>query len=189
MLPPWHTIALPHSDIREGRLDEAVFAANIWAVRQNDAPSTYLDSEQFFAKTFLTAGLKKVMTKVGQALCGSAEAGDRIIRLQTPFGGGKTHTQVALWHLARHPDVLLRSADCAELRQALGNVIPGKPSNAAVFSNHTCDATQGRATPEGVQTRTLWGELALQLGGVELYITTPVEGPTAWHRIQIGGPR
>lgn len=169
MLPPWHTIALPHSDIREGRLDETVFAANIWAVRQNDAPSTYLDPEQFFAKTFLTAGLKKVMTKVGQALRGSAEAGDRIIRLQTPFGGGKTHTQVALWHLARHPDVLLRSADCAELRQSLGNVIPGKPCNAAVFSNHTCDATQGRATPEGVQTRTLWGELALQLGGAELY--------------------
>ncbi|HVA49575.1 MAG TPA: DUF499 domain-containing protein [Pirellulales bacterium] len=169
MLPPWHTIALPHSDIREGRLDEAVFAANIWAVRQNDAPSTYLDPEQFFAKTFLTAGLKRVLTKVGRALSGASDAGDRIISLQTAFGGGKTHAQVALWHLARHPDVLLRSADCAELRQALGNVIPGKPCNVAVFTNHSCDATQGRQTPEGVHTRTLWGELAVQLGGVELY--------------------
>jgi hypothetical protein len=169
MLPPWHTIALPHSDIREGRLDETVFAANIWAVRQNDAPSTYLDPEQFFAKTFLTAGLKRVMTKVGQALSGMADAGDRIISLQTAFGGGKTHTQVALWHLARHPDVLLRSAACAELRQSLANAIRGKACNVAVFTNHTCDATQGRATPEGIQTRTLWGELALQLGGVELY--------------------
>jgi hypothetical protein len=169
MLPPWHTVALPHGDIREGRLDETVFAANIWAVRQNDAPSTYLDPVQFFAKTFLTAGLKRVMTKVGQALCGTSDAGDRIISLQTAFGGGKTHTQVALWHLAKHPDVLLRSADCAELRQALGNVIPNKPCKVAVFTNHTCDATQGRQTPEGVNTRTLWGELALQLGGVELY--------------------
>jgi predicted AAA+ superfamily ATPase len=51
-LPPWYTVALPHADIREGRLDESVFAANIWAVRQNNAPTTYLDTEQFFAKTY-----------------------------------------------------------------------------------------------------------------------------------------
>jgi hypothetical protein len=168
-LPPWYEIALPHSDIREGRLDESVFAANIWAVRQNDAPTTYLDPEQFFAKTFLTGGLSKVLKKAGKALCGAAEAGDRILSLQTAFGGGKTYTQVALWHLARHPDVLRTSPACAEVRAVLGDLIPRKPCNTAVFTNQTCDATQGRRTPEGVQTRTLWGELALQLGGLDLY--------------------
>jgi hypothetical protein len=168
-LPQWFTVALPHSDIREGRLDESVFAANIWAVRQNNAPTTYLDTEQFFGKTYVTGGLSKVLRKVGEALCGTAEAGDRIISLQTAFGGGKTHTQVALWHLARHPDVLRKSAVCKEVRDVLGDLIPKKPCNVAVFTNQTCDATQGRATAEGVQTRTLWGELALQLGGVELY--------------------
>lgn len=168
-LPQWYTVALPHSDIRDGRLDEAVFAANIWAVRQNNAPTTYLDPEQFFGKTFLTGGLVKVLKKVGKALCGTAEAGDRIISLQTAFGGGKTHTQVAVWHLARNPDVLRKSAACAEVREVIGDLIPKGPCNVAVFTNQTCDATQGRKTPEGVQTRTLWGELALQLGGVELY--------------------
>lgn len=168
-LPPWYTVALPHSDIREGRLDESVFAANIWAMRQNNAPTTYLDPEQFFAKTYLTGGLSKVLKKAGNALCGMTEAGDRIISLQTAFGGGKTHTQVALWHLARHPNVLRSSAACAEVREVLGDKIPKKTCNVAVFTNQTCDATQGRRTPEGVQTRTLWGELALQLGGVELY--------------------
>jgi len=168
-LPQWFTVALPHSDIRDGRLDESVFAANIWAVRQNNAPTTYLDPEQFFAKTFLTGGLSKVMQKAGKALCGTTEAGDRIISLQTAFGGGKTHTQVALYHLAHHPDVLRSAAACTEVRGALGDLIPKKPCNVAVFTNQTCDATQGRKTPEGVQTRTLWGELALQLGGVELY--------------------
>ena len=168
-LPQWYTVALPHSDIREGRLDESVFAANIWAVRQNNAPTTYLDTEQFFGKTYVTGGLSKVLRKVGEALCGTAEAGDRIISPQTAFGGGKTHTQVALWHLARHPDVLRKSAVCKEVRDVLGDLIPKKPCNVAVFTNQTCDATQGRATAEGVQTRTLWGELALQLGGVELY--------------------
>ncbi len=71
--------------------------------------------------------------------------------------------------LARNPDVLRKSAACAEVRAALGENIPAKPCGVAVFSNQTCDATQGRRTPEGVTTRTLWGELALQLGGVELY--------------------
>ncbi len=99
-LPQWFAVALPHSDIRDGRLDESVFAANIWAVKQNEAPTTYLDPEQFFSKTYLTSGLAKVLKKAGQALCGVAESGDRIVSLQTAFGGGKTHTQVALWHLA-----------------------------------------------------------------------------------------
>jgi hypothetical protein len=168
-LPQWYTIALPHSDIREGKLDEAVFAANIWAVRQNNAPTTYLDPGQFFAKTFLTGGLTKVLKKAGKSLSGTTEAGDRIISLQTAFGGGKTHTQVALWHLARHPDVLRKSAECKEVRDVLGDLIPKKPCSVAVFTNQTCDATQGRQTQEGIQTRTVWGELALQLGGVNLY--------------------
>ena len=72
-LSPWYKVALPHSDIREGRLDESVFAANIWAVRQDNAPTTYLDPEQFFAKTYLTGGLTKVLRKAGNALCGMTE--------------------------------------------------------------------------------------------------------------------
>lgn len=143
-LPQWFTVALPHSDIREGRLDESVFAANVWAVRQDNAPTTYLDPEQFFAKTYLTGGLSKILKKVGRAMCGATEAGDRIMSLQTAFGGGKTHTQVALWHLARHPDVLRKSASCAEVRGVLGDLIPKRRCGVAVFSNQTCDATQGR---------------------------------------------
>src|SRR5262249_15834408 len=118
---------------------------------------------------FLTGGLTKVLKKAGKALCGLTEAGDRIISLQTAFGGGKTHTQVALWHLARHPDVLRQSALCAEVREILGDLVPPKACNAAVFTNQTCDATQGRRTPEGGRSGTVWGELALQLGGLDLY--------------------
>jgi hypothetical protein len=166
---PWYAVAMPHEDIRESRLDEAVFAANLWGVRQNDAPELYLDPEAFFAKTYLTAGLSKVLKKVAKALSGTADAGDRIISLQTAFGGGKTHTQVALWHLAKHPDKIRNSSACADVRKELGDQLPGQVKGVAVFTNQTCDATQGRKTPEKVQTRTLWGELALQLGGVKLY--------------------
>ena len=168
-LKPWFEVATPHEDICKGRLSEAVFAANIWAVAQKTAPEIYLDPEAFFSKTYITGGLKNVMKRVGASLSGEAEAGDRIFSLQTSFGGGKTHTLVALWHIAKHADKIRKSADCAAVREVMGDSFPSKVKGVAVFTNQTCDATQGRQTPEGVRTRTLWGELALQLGGKELY--------------------
>lgn len=168
-LKPWFAVATPHEDIRKGRLSEAVFAANIWAVAQGTAPDIYLDPEAFFSKTYLTGGLSRILQRVGKALAGDAEAGDRIFSLQTSFGGGKTHSLVALWHLARHTDRIRRSAGCAEVRKALEASFPAKVKGVAVFTNQTCDPTQGRKTPEGIHTRTLWGELAAQLGGTELY--------------------
>ncbi|GIX46062.1 MAG: hypothetical protein KatS3mg131_0273 [Candidatus Tectimicrobiota bacterium] len=97
-LNPWYAIATPHEDIREGRLAEAVFATNLWAVVQGTAPEVYLDPEEFFRKTYLTTGLSTVLRRVAEALSGGGESGDRIISLQTAFGGGKTHTLLALWH-------------------------------------------------------------------------------------------
>ena len=167
-LKPWYAIATPHEDIREGRLEEAVFAANLWAVVQGTAPDVYLNPEEFFRKTYMTGGLATVLSRVGAALQGG-EAGDRIISLQTSFGGGKTHTLVALWHLAKHAAKLRKAPGAADLRRVLGDKFPERVEGVAVFTNATCDATQGRATPEGVHTHTLWGELAVQLGGKELY--------------------
>lgn len=167
-LKPWYAVATPHEDIREGRLDEAVFAANIWAVHENNAPKVYLDPEEFFRKTCMTVGLSTVLKRVATALQGG-DAGDRIISLQTAFGGGKTHTLVALWHLAKHAAKLKKSRALAELRKTLGDHFPEKIKGVAVFTNATCDATQGRKISEGVHTRTLWGELAVQLGGPALY--------------------
>lgn len=179
-LKPWYGVVTPHEDIRLGRLNESVFAANLWAVVQKtdpglygqtgpEVPDVYHDAEAFFTKTYLTAGLENVLRKAARALSEEADAGDRILSLQTSFGGGKTHALVALWHLAKHTDVIRTSPACVEVRRALGDRLPERVKAVAVFTNQTCDATQGRATPLGVHTRTLWGELALQLGGVELY--------------------
>ena len=179
-IKPWYEIAIPHEDIREGRLSEAVFAANLWTVAQKsmpevyggsslELPDLYIDPEAFFSKTYLTMGLSNVLRKVARALSNESDSGERIISLQTSFGGGKTHSLVALWHLARHTDVIKKSKACTDVRKALGESLPKKIKGIAVFTNETCDATQGRNTSLGVHTRTLWGELALQLGGVELY--------------------
>ncbi len=169
VLKPWYAVATPHVDIREGRLAEAVFAANLWAVVQGTAPEVYLDAEEFFGKTYLTAGLSKVLNRVTGALRSGGETGDRIISLQTVFGGGKTHTLVALWHLAKHADRLNGSPHAGDLQKAIGGPLPDKVKGVAVFTNQTCDATQGRKASDGVHLRTLWGELAYQLGGKTLY--------------------
>jgi len=168
-LKPWYAVATPHEDIREGRLAEAVFAANLWAVVQGTAPAVYLDPEEFFRKTYLTTGLSTVLSRVANALRRGGESGDRIISLQTAFGGGKTHTLVALWHLAKHADRLKGSPHAEGLRNALGGQLPEKVKGVAVFTNQTCDATQGRKVEDGLHLRTLWGELAYQLGGKALY--------------------
>lgn len=168
-IKPWHSIATPHEDIREGRLSEDVFAANLWSVVQGDAPQVYLDTEAFFAKTYLTAGLSNILKKVGRALSASGSSGDRIVSLQTSFGGGKTHSLVALWHLAKHADEIRGSAQCSEVQRLLDGIMPQDPRAVAVFTNRTCDATQGRTTPDKTKTRTIWGELAWQLGGKDLY--------------------
>jgi hypothetical protein len=168
-LKPWYAIATPHEDIREGRLAEAVFAANLWAVVQGTAPEVYLDPEEFFRKTYLTTGLSTVLSRVASALRHGGESGDRIISLQTAFGGGKTHTLVALWHVAKHADRLKGSPHAEGLRKAVGGRLPEKVKGVAVFTNQTCDATQGRKVEDGVHLRTLWGELAYQLGGKALY--------------------
>ena len=168
-LKPWYAIATPHEDIRKGRLAESVFAANIWAVVQGTAPRVYLDPEEFYRKTYMTIGLSTILRRVAGALRGDGDAGDRVISLQTAFGGGKTHILIALWHLAKHAARLAKSPHAAELRRVLGDRFPERVKGVAVFTNESCDATQGRKTPEGVHTRTLWGELALQLGGKALY--------------------
>ncbi|MDE2644924.1 MAG: DUF499 domain-containing protein [Bacteroidota bacterium] len=169
VLKPWYAVATPHEDIREGRLAESVFAANLWAVVQETAPEIYLDAEEFFAKTYLTTGLSRILNRVTNALRGGGETGDRIISLQTAFGGGKTHTLVALWHLAKNADQLSSSPHAANLQKATGGQLVKKVKGVAVFTNQTCDATQGRKISDGVHLRTLWGELAYQLGGKSLY--------------------
>ncbi|GAB4250127.1 MAG: hypothetical protein Kow00109_26120 [Acidobacteriota bacterium] len=118
-LKPWYAVATPHEDIREGRLAEAVLAANLWAVIQGTAPEVYLDTEEFFRKTYLTTGLSTVLCRVAGALSDGGESGDRIIGLQTVFGGGKTHTPVALWHLAKHAARLKDSPHAEGLRKAI----------------------------------------------------------------------
>ncbi|CEL24789.1 ATP-binding protein [Methanobacterium formicicum] len=98
-MKPFPTVAVPHKDIIEDRLTMDVFAANLWEVFKGRAPDEYQDPETFFKKTYQTQGLKNIIDITQKRLGG--EGGDPVIQLQTPFGGGKTHTLIALYHKAK----------------------------------------------------------------------------------------
>ena len=105
-MKPWWQIAVPHKDIREGRLEEAIFAANLGDVAQNKGPLDYRDPETFFKKTYFTAGLTNLMGAILSKLSGKGK-GNTVIQIQTPFGGGKTHALLALYHIFKHSDKVL----------------------------------------------------------------------------------
>lgn len=97
-MKPFHTIAIPHKDILEGRLTMDVFAADLWEVSEKKGPDEYKDAETFFRKTYLTQGLENLLNVVEKRLNG--KGGDPVIQIQTPFGGGKTHALIAMYHKA-----------------------------------------------------------------------------------------
>lgn len=95
----FHLIANPHEDILEGKLTMDIFAANLWDVFNNRGPDEYKDADTFFKKTYETKGLKNLYNVVEKRIKG--EGGDAVIQLQTPFGGGKTHALIGLYHKAK----------------------------------------------------------------------------------------
>ncbi|MBW1973466.1 MAG: ATP-binding protein [Deltaproteobacteria bacterium] len=113
-MKPFYTIATPHKDIMEGRLTMDIFAADLWEVYKERAVDEYKNKEQFFKKSFLTKGIKNLLEVMEKRLKG--EGGDPVIQIQTPFGGGKTHSLIAMYHKA---DDL-----CAKKIVIVGTAIP-----------------------------------------------------------------
>ena len=100
-LLPWFKVVTPHIDIKLGQLDESIFAANLAEVALGNGREIYSNLDVFFSKTFFTAGLKSVAKTVVKGLNGKEDAENRVISLQTGFGGGKTHTLISLYHLCK----------------------------------------------------------------------------------------
>src|SRR2546422_811446 len=97
-MKPWREIAIPHEDVLEGTFQQSEFAADITAVHAGKASIEYQDAKAFFQRTFITEGIRLLLTQVARRLNG--KGGEPVIQLQTAFGGGKTHTMLAVYHLA-----------------------------------------------------------------------------------------
>ncbi len=160
-MKPWTEVVRPHEDILGGDLEMAVFAADLGSVVRHEGSvrEVYGDPAAFFRATYLTSSMRGLLRDVLGALAG--EGGDRVLQLRTPFGGGKTHTLLALYHLATARD---KAVDGAELT---GVPDPGAV-RVAVLSGVDLDPLSPRSH-DGIVAHTLWGELAWQLGGADLY--------------------
>jgi predicted AAA+ superfamily ATPase len=164
-LKPWREIAVPHEDVLKGTFQQAEFAADLSRVHDGTATPEYQNATLFFQRTFITEGMRLLLDSVVKRLAG--KGGDPVIQLQTAFGGGKTHTMLAVYHLAKGEAVasdlpgipaILDTAGVTELPRARVAVLDGiksSPNQPTVRDGHAC--------------RTLWGDLAWQLGKAEGY--------------------
>ncbi|MCW5970216.1 MAG: DUF499 domain-containing protein [Blastocatellales bacterium] len=164
-LKPWREVVTPHADVASGRYQQAEFAADLWQVHLGEGSDEYRKPAEFFRRTYLTESLKRLLVGGVQRLSG--KGGDPVIQLQTNFGGGKTHSMLALYHLfsgvapgeLSGVDAVLAEAGVKSLPKAkrvvlVGNKIsPGNPSTK----------------PDGTVVHTLWGEMAWQLGGKKAF--------------------
>ena len=167
VLPAWFNTIMPQYDIRNGQLDESIFAANIEEVATGTAPVVYQDIVSFFDRTYVTDGMRELIRRVVQALNGK-ESQNRVISLQTGFGGGKTHSLISLYHTVKY------SRDFRNMEAARHILDPEDmpqfdDAKVAVFTQNTVSVVNGHQVEDGIVTHTLWGELAWQLGGREDY--------------------
>jgi predicted AAA+ superfamily ATPase len=164
-LAPWRTLVTPHPDVASGNFRQAEFAADLSQVARGEGAKEYVDPREFFARTYLTEGLRLLLTGALRRLTGIG--GESVIDLQTTFGGGKTHSMLALWHLA-DPGVQIASLPGLEgvLTDAKVTSL-SRVSRAAIVGTALSPITP--RTIEGTEIRTLWGELAWQLGGAKAF--------------------
>jgi len=164
-LGPWWRYAEPHPDIKRGEFDENTFAAKLDDVAAGRAGPEYQYADEFFKKTHLTRELKNLLADTLRRLAGTG--GEAVVQLRTPFGGGKTHALIALYHLVNDA---AKSGELPEVQSVLKEAgLPDLPRARVAVLVGTALAPKGRETEEGLQIRTLWGELAYQLGGPEAY--------------------
>jgi len=165
-LKPWLDLAKPHEDIRDGSFDESLFAADLGLVAVGKGPRDYLDPELFAQKTFLTGNLRAALVEVGDRLAGD-DGSAAVFRMQTEFGGGKTHTLLAAYHLFGTPDRVAGTKLGRDLAAALkGGVLPR--ATVAVLDGSAMRADPERM-PDGTTISSFLGHLAWRLGGADLY--------------------
>jgi len=164
---PWREVAEPRKDIADGSFDESLFAADLGLVDRGTGPADYLDPVTFCEKTYLTDNLRAVLGELAARLDGDSSAAG-VYRLQTEFGGGKTHTLLAAYHLFRDPARVSHTPFITELLESLGRDSLPK-ARVAVLDGSAIVAGAPERVAGGLEVHTLLGHLAYRLGGEEAF--------------------
>lgn len=164
-LPAWRELIVPHADVREGKFEESEYAAHLWQVVKGEASEEYQDPEKFFARTYITEGIRDLIRYTAERLSG--RGANPVINLQTNFGGGKTHSLIALYHLVSGvPTNQLVGVDVLLQEENLS--IPDQV-NRATFIGNKVSVSSPDTVEDGTKLHTIWGRLAYQIGGKEGY--------------------
>ncbi len=165
-LRPWKLVVNPHPDVASGRYILADFVANIADVKAGVATAEYGDPTEFFRRTYLTEGLLSLLVTSVRRLTGMG--GDPVIQLQTSFGGGKTHSLLALYHLFSGDIGFSQIPGGEQILQEVGQIDDKIMANRVVIVGTAFSATEPRVYGDAT-THTLWGDIAYQLGGAKAY--------------------
>ncbi len=164
-LKPWREVVTPHKDVASGRYQQAEFAADLWQVYLGEGTDEYKNPVEFFRRTYLTESLKRMLVGAVQRLSG--KGGDPVVQLQTNFGGGKTHSMLALYHLFSGISPNELSGIDAVMKEAGANKLP--TVRRVVLVGNKISPGNPIKKPDGTLVCTLWGELAYQLGGKKAF--------------------
>lgn len=164
-LKPWREIVTLHADVASGRYQQAEFAADLWQVHLGEGSDEYRKPAEFFRRTYLTESLQRLLVGAAERLTG--KGGDPVVQLQTNFGGGKTHSMLALYHMfGGTPPGELAGVDTV---MAAAGVTKLPTARRVVLVGNKISPGNPVTKPDGTLVRTLWGELAYQLGGKRAY--------------------
>ena len=179
-LKPWREVIAPTTDVADGSFQESEFAANLQQVYDGSAVAVYGDPLEFFQRTYITTGtgIRNLLTTVVRRI--TENIGNPVIQTQTGFGGGKTHSLIAIYHLISSNDVLLNAPDTPQYSRIRGDIRAmlaesgvdpekGFTARVAVLSGTWLSQNSNRKTDAGDPLNTLWGEMAWQLGGQDAY--------------------
>jgi hypothetical protein len=162
---PWREVVTPHKDVASGQYQQAEFAADLWQVHLGEGSDEYRKPAEFFRRTYLTESLKMLLSGAMNRLTG--KGGDPVVQLQTNFGGGKTHSMLALFHLfSGTPTTELAGIDDVMKEVGLDSLPTAK---RVVLVGNKISPGNPVTKEDGTVVRTLWGELAYQLGGKSAY--------------------
>jgi Protein of unknown function (DUF499) len=166
-LKPWYDVVELREDLRENRpLDASEFAIHLDQVRDGRAHRDYTDPERFFDRTYVTGSLLDLASQVMRRLSGIQVETSAVFNMATQFGGGKSHSLTALYHLAKNGEKA-KSWNGVDrmLRKAEINTVP--EAAVAVFVGTEFDPLAGRGAEGEPRRKTIWGEIAWQLGGTK----------------------
>lgn len=168
---PWRDVVIPHPDVMKGQFSTAEFAADLHQVATGQSTSPeYADPREFFARTFITSGLQDLLERALRRLSGDGGASP-VVNLQTQFGGGKTHSMLALYHLFSGIEARSLPAGAQDVVGHVLTTATDEPDPLAALRVRRVTLVGTRLSPgqtatkpDGTTIRTLWGELAWQLG-------------------------